>query len=152
MQKSDKTIYCEYCESFWKRKGDFTIHCKTAKHLKNKNLFLQKVKDDEFSKSVMIPSHVTEIHAIVSEIITMIENMPCPEKIEEVSKSFIDDNPVKIDDSNNQDNINNQDGAIIEDNHKECGNFIKYFYDKIIHIITGSFFASFLYFKFRFIP
>jgi hypothetical protein len=135
MQKTDKTIYCEYCQSFWKRKSDFTNHCKTAKHLKNKSAFLQQVKEDEFTKPVAIPSSVTEIHAIISEIITEIEKMPCPEKVEEIPKPLIVDIPVNMDDSINQA------VTIMEDKHDGFSSFIEYIRTQIIRIITGSFFT-----------
>jgi hypothetical protein len=135
MQKTDKTIYCEYCQSFWKRKSDFTNHCKTAKHLKNKSAFLQQVKDDEFMKSDAIPSSVTEIHEIISEIITAIEKMPCPEQVEEIPRPLTVDIPVNMDDSINQAVTN------MEDKHDGFSSFIEYIRTQIIRIITGSFFT-----------
>jgi hypothetical protein len=137
MQKTDKTIYCEYCQSFWKRKSDFTNHCKTAKHLKNERVFLQQVKEVEFTKPVAIPSPVTEIHEIISEIITAIEKMPCPEKVEEIPKPLIVDIPVNMDD------IINQTVTIMEDKHDGFSSFIEYIRTQIIRIITGSFFYAF---------
>jgi len=133
MQKTDKTIYCEYCQSFWKRKSDFTNHCKTSKHLKNKSAFLLQVENDEFTKPAAIPSSVTEIHEIISEIITAIEKMPCPEPVEEIPKPIIVDIPVNMDDSINQA------VTIMEDKHDGFSSFIEYIRTQIIRIITGSF-------------
>jgi hypothetical protein len=135
MQKTDKTIHCEYCQSFWKRKSDFANHCKTAKHLKNKSAFLQQVEEDEFTKPVAIPSPVTEIHTIISEIITAIEKMPCPEQVEEIPKPLIVDIPVNMDESINQA------VTIMEDKHDGFSSFIEYIRTQIIRIITGSFFT-----------
>jgi hypothetical protein len=158
MQKTDKTIHCEYCQSFWKRKSDFTNHCKTAKHLKNKSAFLQQVENDEFTKPVAIPSSVTEIHAIISEIITEIEKMPCPEKVEEIPPPapfelrFLEENApdeknmkpfhaVIVDIPVNMDVSINQAVTIMEDKHDGFSSFIEYIRTQIIRIITGSFFT-----------
>lgn len=154
IDKTDKTIYCEYCESFWKRKSDFTNHCKTAKHLKNEGVFLQQVKEDEFTKPVAIPSPVTEIHAIISEIIMAIEKMPCPEKVEEIPPPthfklrFLEENapdeknmkPLIVDIPVNMDDIINQAVTVIEDKRGRFSSFIEYIRTQIIRIITGPFF------------
>jgi len=158
MQKTDKTIYCEYCQSFWKRKSDFANHCKTAKHLKNESAFLQQVEEDEFTKPVAIPSPVTEIHEIISEIITAIEKMPCPEQVDEIPPPapfelrFLEENApdeknmkpshaVIVDIPVNMDDSINQAVTIMEDKHDGFSSFIEYIRTQIIRIITGSFFT-----------
>jgi hypothetical protein len=117
MQQTDKTIHCECCQSLWKRKSDFTNHCKTAKHLKNKSVFLQQVEE--------IPPPAP------FEFRFLEENAP-DEKNMKPSHAVIVDIPVNMDDSINQT------VTIIEDKHEESAGFIEYIRTQIIRIIKIS--------------
>jgi U1 zinc finger len=137
MQKTDKTIYCKYCQSFWKRKSDFTNHCKTAKHLKNISMFSEEIKSKEDDNS---SSPITEVQTIIKEIVTIIEKIPSP-KIEtvDIEKNILSPNeenlPVQIEYNNNQ-----KAAIVEEDKNEESTGFIKFICTQIINLIKRSIF------------